>query len=212
MNDARLGIFGGSFDPVHRGHLHVARSAREHAGLTELVFVPAARPPHKPGVRLASGEHRVGMLELALQELGFGRVSAIELEREGPSFTFDTVALLPAELGLSEDVPITLVIGADNLRGLERWRSVEELLERVDPLIVARGEDSRARLRELAVKVSAAAYAKLERGLLLLPTVEIAATELRERLAAGTDCSAELPSGVAEYVSAHGVYGLEESA
>jgi len=150
----------------------------------------------------------VAMLALATLELGFGRVSRLELEREGPSFTIDTVRALPAELGLPDDVPIALVLGADNLRGLPSWRGVEELLERVDPVVVARRGDV-ARVTDLAGRLSDAALAKLERGFLDLPTVDVEATDLRARLAAGEHCDDELPAGVGEYIREHGVYGSE---
>lgn len=201
----RLGVFGGSFDPVHRGHLHVARSAREHGRLDDLVLVPAAQPPHKPGIRLAGAAHRVAMLELAVRELGFGRVSTLELERAGPSYTIDTVRALVAQHG-ADPVEIVLVIGADNLAGLPDWREAAELLARVEPLVVARAGVERARIDALAGRLPADAVAKLERGFLAVETVDVAATDLRARLAAGERCDAELPRGVGEYVRAHRVY------
>src|SRR5262245_7482462 len=83
----RIGFFGGSFDPVHIGHLHVAREAQRAFALDRVVFVPAAQPPHKPGRRLASGEHRVRMLELAIGDTPGWSVSTLELERGGTSYT-----------------------------------------------------------------------------------------------------------------------------
>jgi nicotinate-nucleotide adenylyltransferase len=95
----RLGLFGGSFDPIHAGHLHAARAAREAFDLSRIVFVPARQSPYKPDRQLAPGSDRMEMVRLAIRgEPGF-EVNALELARTGPSFTIDTVRALPAALG-----------------------------------------------------------------------------------------------------------------
>src|SRR5262245_28410661 len=99
----RLGLFGGSFDPVHVGHLHAARAARKAFDLERIGFVPARQSPYKPDRRLASGADRMEMIHLAIRgEPGFEALD-LELERSGPSYTIDTVRALPAALGLPED-------------------------------------------------------------------------------------------------------------
>src|SRR5215831_2666653 len=135
-----IGLFGGSFDPVHAGHLHAARSALEAFGLDRVAFVPAREPPHKPGRVLASGEDRLRMLRLATAAEPRFLVLPLELEREGPSFTIDTVRALPEALGRPPDVPIYLVLGSDNLAGLESWREAAALIARVHPVIVHRDD------------------------------------------------------------------------
>lgn len=210
----RVGLYGGSFDPVHAGHLHVARAAREHAALDELLFVPARRPPHKPGRVLASGEHRLAMLELAIEELGFGLATDLELRRSGPSYTIDTVRALSGEVGglaprLVEqlaDARLVLILGSDNLAGLPEWREVEELLARVDPIVIARGERPEEWLAKLRGRLPEKLLERLAAGFLDLPPVRVSSTELREALARGEDPGAELPRGVLEYVRSHGVY------
>ncbi|HED66988.1 MAG TPA: nicotinate (nicotinamide) nucleotide adenylyltransferase, partial [Planctomycetes bacterium] len=132
----RLGILGGSFDPPHGGHLHMARVARAARDLDHVLFVPAARPPHKPDRRLASGAERVHMLELLLADQSHVSIWTNELERAGPSYTIDTVEALREELGPR---PIFfLILGSDNLAGLPRWHRVEDLLALVEPIVIPR--------------------------------------------------------------------------
>src|SRR5437773_7216660 len=105
----RVGILGGSFDPIYAGHLHAARAALSAFGLDLVVFVPAAEPPHKPSRRLARGADRLAMVELAISGEPRFRASAIELERGGRSYTIDTVRDLPRKLGEREDVELFLI-------------------------------------------------------------------------------------------------------
>lgn len=205
--DRPWALFGGSFDPVHRGHLHAARAAREAFGLDEVVFVPAAQPPHKPSRRLAAGRHRLAMIELALGELGFGRASAIELDRGGRSYTIDTARALPAELRRPAR-SLHLILGADNLAGLAQWREVEELLALVRPIVVARGAELDRGLDELSGRLSERALERLARGRVDAPPVDVSSTGVRRALLAGRDPGAALPDGVLEYARAHGIYGF----
>jgi nicotinate (nicotinamide) nucleotide adenylyltransferase len=134
----RVGLFGGSFDPIHAGHLHAARAARTAFGLDRVVFVPANQSPYKPTRRLAPGPDRLEMLRLALRgEPGF-EVSDLELERQGPSYTIDTVRALRGSLGLAADASIHLILGSDVLDGLAGWREARALLEAVQPVVVHR--------------------------------------------------------------------------
>lgn len=202
----RLGLFGGSFDPVHRGHEHVVRAAQSAFRLERVLWIPAARPPHKPERILAEAADRLAMLELALAGHPSWSVSRLELERSGPSFTIDTVRALPGALGLEPAVELHLVIGGDNLVGFATWREVEALLERVQPVVVVRRGDEREALRELVRGLPEPLVRKVERGLVLAPLVPISSTELRARLARGERVDDELAPTVAEYVRARGIY------
>jgi nicotinate-nucleotide adenylyltransferase len=205
----RLGLYGGSFDPVHAGHLHVARTAQSARALEHVVFVPAARPPHKPSRVLASGEERLAMLEIALRGEPAWSISSIELERSGPSYTVDTVRALPSRLRLHPQARIHLLLGSDNLDGLERWREVEALLELAEPVVVDRGDLEPALLERLARALSPATFARLEAGLLVAPPVRVSASELRARLARGEDPGDALPDGVLEYIRSRAIYGAD---
>jgi nicotinate-nucleotide adenylyltransferase len=206
----RLGMLGGSFDPVHRGHLFVARAAQRQFALDHVLFVPAARPPHKPGRKLASQDDRAHMLALALEGEPSWSMSTLEFARTGPSYTIDTVRELPQRLGLRPDVEIFLILGWDNLRGLERWREVKALLERVQPIVVWRGEAEGVDLDLLRRELGPELFTKLERGLLRLPPSPESSTQVREQLARGEDPGPALPPGVLEYIRARGIYAAEQ--
>lgn len=202
----RAGLFGGSFDPVHAGHLHVARAAQAHADLERVVFVPAARPPHKPGRVLASGADRLAMLELALAGEPSWSASGIELERAGPSYTFDTVLALPRRLGLEPGCRLYLLLGSDNLPGLAMWHAAERLLGLVQPLVVHRGEDLGPALRELRRRLAPELCERIAAGLVEVPPLPVSASELRAALVRSEDPGPLLPPGVLEYIRAHGIY------
>ena len=204
-----LGLYGGSFDPVHAGHLHVARTAQAARALEHVVFVPAARPPHKPGRVLASGEERLAMLEIALRGEPSWSISSIELERSGPSYTVDTLRALPARLGLHAEARIHLLLGSDNLDGLERWREVEALLALAEPVVVDRGDLGPAVLERLARALPPAAFARLEAGVVVAPPLRVSASELRARLARGENPGDTLPAGVLEYIRSRAIYGAD---
>jgi nicotinate-nucleotide adenylyltransferase len=202
----RLGVYGGSFDPVHLGHLHVARSAMDFFELEHVLFVPAAQPPHKLTRRLAPGSDRVAMLQLALLSLERASVCTLELERAGPSYTIDTVRALPGHYGLSSEVELFLLLGSDNLLGLREWREVDALLGLVRPIVILREGDPNDLPRGLEEALSPAALSRLRRGFLALDPVPISSSALRERLQRGEDCSRDLPPLVQEYIRSSGIY------
>jgi len=135
----RLGLFGGSFDPVHLGHLLVARAACEEFSLTRIHFIPAARSPFKPDFAPAPDALRLRMLRLALAGNPLARVDTLELERGGTSYSIDTVrAFAEREPGAK----LFWLIGADHVPTLDKWRAADELADRVEFLIIPRpGED-----------------------------------------------------------------------
>ncbi|MCY2960674.1 MAG: nicotinate (nicotinamide) nucleotide adenylyltransferase [Planctomycetota bacterium] len=203
----RIGLFGGSFDPIHAGHLHAARVARDRFELDRVVFVPAYRSPYKPGRTPAPGPDRMRMVEIAIQgERGF-EASDLELARGGASYTIDTVRALPRVLGERPDCALYLVIGSDNLPGLGGWRDVRELLERVQPIVVQRDGDPDALLVELAVQVGVELARKVERGYLRLPPCVASSTDARAALGGDGDGGTVIPAAVLAYIRAHGLYG-----
>ncbi|MGK0216999.1 MAG: nicotinate-nucleotide adenylyltransferase [Planctomycetota bacterium] len=206
LNGPAMGLYGGSFDPVHLGHLAVARAAAGAFELQKVLFMPAARPPHKPGRRLAGGRDRLAMLELALAEQPDFEVSSLELEREGPSFSIDTVRTLLAA-GLAPEGGLHLILGTDNLPGLPGWREAEALLELVQPIVLVRAGDSAQQLEALAGRISASALERLERGFLDLPPTPGRATHLRAALGRGLASHADLCPAVADYALRRGLYG-----
>jgi nicotinate-nucleotide adenylyltransferase len=147
------------------------------------------------------------MLEIALAHEPSWSVSTAELERGGVSYTIDTLLDLPKRLGFAHGVELFLLLGWDNLRGLERWHRAREMLALAQPVIVWRGEEDPDLLERLARDLGPELFAKLEGGFLRLPPAPESSTELRARLERGEDPGGSLPAGVLEYVRAHGIYG-----
>ena len=203
----RIGLFGGSFDPVHRGHLHAARAALAAFDLDRVVFVPAAESPHKVGRRMAGGAHRLAMLELAIAgEPRFG-TSDLELARGGRSYTIDTVRALPARLGEDRDCRLYLIVGSDNVALLPTWREARALLERVQPIVVHRDGEPDRLLEAAARALPPELAAKLRAGYLRLPPFVASSTDLRARLAGGHEDPDTMPDAVSTYARTHGLYG-----
>ncbi len=202
----RVGLFGGSFDPIHVGHLHAARAARDRFGLDRVVFVPAFRSPYKPGRTPAPGPDRMRMVELAIAGERAFEASDIELARGGPSYTIDTVRGLRAALGEPENAELFLLIGSDNLPGLAGWREARALLECVQPIVVHRDGDPDVLLEDLARELGPDLARKIERGYLRLPPVVASSTDARAGLEVG-DVRDEVPDAVRAYIRAHGLYG-----
>ena len=124
----RIGILGGTFNPIHNTHLEIARSAREQLQLERVIFIPARTPPHKQAdATIVAAHHRVRMVELATTDFDAFEVSDIEIRREGPSYTVDTVAELKEQLG--PEAEIFFLMGADQVLELPAWHRVEELVK-----------------------------------------------------------------------------------
>jgi nicotinate-nucleotide adenylyltransferase len=201
----RLGILGGSFDPPHRGHLAMARAARRARELDHVLWVPAARPPHKPERELVAGAERVRMLELLLVGDEASSIWTVELERAGPSYTVDTVRALRAEV---PDAALHLVLGTDNLPGLPSWREAAALLALVEPVVIPRS-GSPAEPPELTA-LGEDGRARVVAGLVETAPVDVSSSEVRALLAAGADdapaLADALPEALREYVLARGFY------
>ncbi|MFT7669870.1 MAG: nicotinate-nucleotide adenylyltransferase [Planctomycetota bacterium] len=199
---SRLGVLGGSFDPPHLGHLHAAEAALATFNLERVLFIPAARPPHKPGRRLAAGEQRVELLRLLINERPEFRVDARELARAGPSFTADTLREISAETSAQ----LHLILGTDNLAGLPDWRDVEEILALAQPIVIHREGNPEELVEALQGRLSETALERLRRGLVQDPAVEISSTELRVQLEVGGAHSVLLPKPLADYIERAGLY------
>ena len=189
-----IGIYGGTFDPVHHGHLILARDAVEQLGLSQLIFVPAAVSPHKlvsaPG---ADGAQRLAMLRAAVAGEPRFAVDPCELERPGPSYTVDT--LLDLRRRLPAGASLFYLIGEDNLTKLDTWHRAGELLA-LATFVVFRRLDRPAPVRPAA----AAGFPVLERR------VDLSATEIRKRVAAGRSIRYFVPESVAAIIEAEPLY------
>ncbi len=189
----RIGLFGGTFDPVHRAHVALARSARDELALDEVRWIPAGQPWQKSRAISAAG-HREAMVRLAIEGEPKMRLERIELERPGPSYTLDTVRELQAR---EPGATWFLVIGQDQYAGLHTWQGWRELLSRV-VLAVANRPGAPAAVDE--------AVQRCPHQAVPLPMLDVSATEIRRRAAAGIDISSLVPPQVARYIESNRLY------
>ena len=203
----RIGVFGGSFDPVHVGHLIAAECCREQAGLDRVVFVPAAVPPHKRDRVLAEPQHRLEMLRLATGGHDAFAISTVELDRGGVSYTVDTLAALAAA---HPGADLRLVLGPDALADLPTWREPARILELALPLAVEREslDDVAALVADarLAAILGRERLARVVAERVRMPAIGIRATALRATVAAGRSIRFLTPRAVERFIATHGLY------
>lgn len=194
MAASTIGVFGGSFDPVHLGHLIVARSAAQQLRLDVVRFIPARIQPFKLDWELAPAEDRLAMLQLALGDQPGFVVDDREVRRPGTSYTIDTLEELAAE---APEDSLCLLVGADAARDLPEWRESRRIREL-------------ARIVVLTRPGAGAALNDLEAELLEVPEIDISATEVRRRVGAGEPIDDLVPPAVAAYIESHGLYSTED--
>ncbi len=213
---AMIGILGGTFDPVHFGHLRPALEIRQLLGLQEIRLIPSRIPPHR-AQPLASASQRVAMLEAAIRHHPVLRIDTRELERDGPSWTLDTLVSLREELG---GQGICLLLGMDAFRGLSTWHRWHELPDYCHIVVMTRPGTVLPDQGELADFIGlhrvldAAALEQHAAGLLLFHPVtqlEISGTTIRKQLAAGQDPGYLLPDPVLEIIYKERLYATENS-
>jgi nicotinate-nucleotide adenylyltransferase len=201
--NARIGIFGGTFDPVHLGHLVMAEQCREAGKLDEVWFIPAARPPHKQDRSLTSFSYRVEMLALAVAGMPAFRVNELEKDRAGPSYTADTLTELHR---LHPQVDFSLLLGADCLPDLPGWHEPERILELAELLIYARPGSPEVTLEELRESLHLSEKASLRMRLVPGPLIEIASRDLRQRAAESRSLRFLVPRAVEYYIEEKKLY------
>ena len=207
----RIGLFGGTFDPVHLAHLRTAEEVREALTLDRIELVLSATPPHKAPDAQAPVEHRRRMLELAVADTPHFTVNLCELEREGPSYSIDTIRRMQVR---EPDAAFTFVLGADAFAEIATWRDYENLFALCDFCVISRPGTP---AREIPIAVENAFCYEPNRGvyvhrsgraLRFLPVTAlmISASDIRRRSAAGHSIRYLVPDAVADYVATHGLY------
>ena len=200
-------LFGGSFDPVHNGHLIVARAIAEGCGFQRVTFVPAGEPPHKPPPE-ASAELRLEMLRSAVAGKPMLDVCDLEIRRQGPSYTFDTLQELRRLRG--PDAELHWVVGADMLEDLHLWHRAGEVLDAAKVLVALRPPwDQRiANLLEgLKRHFTAAQVGRLAGAVVPTPLIDISSSDIRRRVAGGLPIDFLVPDAVLEIIRRKGIYG-----
>lgn len=181
-----IGILGGSFDPIHHGHLILARAAKEELALDCILFVPANRSPHKTETKPATAQDRLEMVRLALQDEEGFEVSDVELKRPAPSYTVDTISELKRSHPQDDFV---LLIGADNVAKFDTWREPDEI----------------RRLAKIAV-LARANHAAPHDWPVVRRLIDISSTDIRARVAAGRSIRYLTPDSVCDYIAAQSLY------
>jgi nicotinate-nucleotide adenylyltransferase len=199
----RLGIFGGSFNPVHYGHLLLAESCREACRLDQVWLMPALVPPHKQSTEIAPAKARLEMLELALSGNEQLRPSAMEIERGGVSYTVETLTTLAAERPEAE---LFLLMGADSLADLPTWREPARICELALPIVVRRVGSPEPSLAALEPFLSAERLAAVRQLQVAMPLIGLSSTDLRRRAAAGQSLRFRTPRAVEKYIETHQLY------
>ena len=200
-NRMNIGVLGGTFDPIHIGHLTVAEEVRERLNLAEGMFVPAGQPWLKVDSPISAAKHRVEMVRLAIADKPYFKMSTIEIERAGTSYTVDTIAELQGQLGAGDG--LFFILGWDSLAQLPQWREPSLLIKMCNLVAVPRPDYPLPDLNSLEALIPG-----LSQRLILLdkPEVDVGATEIRQRVARGLSISHLVPEAVDEYIRQHGLY------
>lgn len=197
----RVGIFGGTFDPIHLGHLTLAEQCREQCQLDEVWFVPAALPPHKMLVSISPANVRCDMIEFAISGNPAFRLSRIELDRSGPSFTVDTLEQLRAEDSARE---LFLLVGADSVRDLPLWREPHRILNLATIVAVNRGTEVSPDRSALRTAFGDLADTRIVS--VAMPAIDISATDIRHRISQQKSIRYLVPRAVEVYIAQHRLY------
>jgi len=224
----RLGLYGGTFDPVHFGHLLLAETCREVARLDEVWFIPTGTPPHKPGIEISPAKARREMLELAIAGLPQFHVSRLEIDRPGPHYTVDTLRLVREQ---RPDDELFLLIGKDSLFDLPTWRNPDAIsglanivaVNRMSPSWERDFEDARFSrfvrqesvspfLFSAEVEIAGHAGLSFQVEFVTMPQMDVSATDLRQRVAAERSIRFQTPRAVEQYIRAHKLYRTAATA
>jgi nicotinate-nucleotide adenylyltransferase len=201
----RIGIFGGSFDPVHIGHLWIAEAALESLALTEIRWVPAAVSPLKRRGPVASDEHRLQMLQLAVSGCQNYIVDDREIRRGDVSYTVDTMDELRAEFPQAE---LLMVIGSDSLATIPHWHDARRLLQIAVPAVVQRGGEEKLDFSVLEGVADRDRIDEIRQHVIPMPSIEISSREMRSRVANDRSIRFRTTRAVEAFIKAEGIYQL----
>lgn len=217
IRNRAVAIFGGTFDPVHYGHLRAAAEISERLKVSDFRLVPAGQPPHRTGA-WADPFHRLAMLELAVAPYSDLHVDEREVRRDGPSYMVDTLTSVRAEIG--GDVPLLLCVGQDAANQLEQWHRWRDLSGLAHVVVMTRPRSAPGYPESLAAEIArrrvtrARDLMRSAAGLVChveVTQLAISSTDIRRQLARGWDPRFLLPATVLSYIRKHGLYGTDET-
>lgn len=197
----KAGIMGGTFNPIHNGHLFLAENAYEQIGLDYILFMPSKNPPHKIKSELASDEHRTNMVKLAIKDNPHFQLSTLELDREGTTYTADTLAILTRE---NPDTEYYFIEGADSLFMMQNWNKPQIIFDLSTVVVAGRNNVDFKKLNNQAEFYEKTYKAKIL--LLKMPTIQIASASIRERIEKDRSIRYYVPDAVRDYINEHRLY------
>ena len=198
----KIGLLGGTFDPIHNGHVRLGESAKEVFSLDEIWFLPAGQPYLKEGKKISSAQDRLAMTHLAIEHMPYARVDDIEMKREGKTYTYETIEALKET---HPEDSFFFIIGADCLEALPQWKHPERILAGAELIAASRGSGSDLlTMGMLAGRLMEAYGGKIT----LMPFValDISSTLIRARVRDGLDIQDDVPQSVYHYIREHGLY------
>lgn len=198
----KIGIFGGTFDPVHLGHINLALDAKLQAGLDKVIFIPAKLQPFKLDKRVTDGKDRLAMLREAVSDISGLEVSSYELDAEGISYTYLTMRAMKKAFG--DDAKLYFIMGTDSFLKLETWKNSRELLETCSYIIGTRPGYKHEEL-ELCIERICRDYNTEVRNIDNVQ-LDISSTEIRRRIDKGISCGDLIPDKVERYIKDNGLY------
>ncbi len=199
----RLGIYGGTFSPIHMGHLLLAESCRERHRLDQVWFMPAAVSPLKRAEATASDAHRVAMVELAIAGNAAFHSSRLELDRGGVSYTIETVREVHQQMPHAE---LFLLVGADSLADFPRWHAVQEICSLATVCVVGRPGTNLGDLQALSPLLSEKQIETIRQNFVEMPPIGLSSTEIRQRVAQGRSIRYMVPRSVEKYIETQHVF------
>ncbi len=197
----RIGVIGGTFDPIHFGHLAAAEEARVRVNLEKVLFVVALLPPHKLDEEVTPVQHRLAMVTLGIASNPFFEISMVDVDRPGPSYTVDTISILRGQWG--EETQVFFVMGLDSLVDMPTWHQPERLIEMCHLVAVTR-PGIQVDLRWLERSVPGISD-RLE--IIDMPALDISSTDLQRRVREGLPIKYQVPEQVERYIRDHKLYG-----
>jgi nicotinate-nucleotide adenylyltransferase len=204
MDERKIALFGGTFDPIHIGHTAVAGAAGEHIGADKVVFVPARRSPLKAFFPQAGDEDRLKMISLAISGNSRFDISDYELKKQGAGYTLETVRYFRRRFG---GALVYWLIGADALNDLPHWYGIGELIDECNLAVMYRAGFKPPDFSKFQSIWGDQRVNKLRQNTIATPLIDVSSTEIRKRLAAGQDVSGMVCPEVLQYIREHGLYG-----
>ncbi|HWT74226.1 MAG TPA: nicotinate-nucleotide adenylyltransferase [Mobilitalea sp.] len=197
----KVGIMGGTFNPIHFGHLFLAENAYEQLGLDKILFMPSKNPPHKQKPEEVTQKQRVDMLQLAIQDNPHFELSTLELDREGMTYTADTLTLLTSQ---NLDTQYYFIVGADSLLYMQDWKDPQRIFDHCIVVAACRDQVDKKQLYQQAELLEKTFHANIT--MIEMPVIQIASRVIRERLEKKQSVRYHIPDAVNEYIMKNGLY------